>query len=590
MFIFFLLYLASRKISLREKAVYCTLLVLFFASFSTNMLNFIWHGFHYPNSLPCRQSFIYIALMLLICYRAYMYLDVTPWKHVAIAFWGSASFVILAEKLVQNKQFHFSVFYVALLFLALYAGLIYLYKRRRKGADLAVLLALAVVSIEAAVNTTVTSVPTTSRTAYTRDNKDVITLMSEVNPQTFYRVEKVDRKTKNDGAWMNFPSVSLFSSTANASLSDFFRKLGCESSTNAYSITGSTPLVDSLFSVKYGIYDQEQVTGELLSFAGRRGDTWLYENLYTLPVAFMLPNDVEGNWILDTANPAYVQNDLCNVLDTPSVLVPVETIPNGSRLTFTPDVTGDYYVCLLYTSFTIYLVPGLTIFLASMGNWFDTNLSVLGNTDGRRGLLMLWGWLTGIYYYRYMLYLFQLGRYRGAAGRWLLAAAGIFIMTAVVIPYLPEQEPGEAALHVALAFFSPILLAAALVAFLRDLSVKNRQLFREVWGAMWGIAALSLVLLFEMCIRDSHLRPAPGKGLFKQSGEPDPAGDHRRPAGELRLRQGAGNGRGCRGHRLRGSDGRGLPAVPDLRHRHVPGGGGDSGSPAAQAVPAGGGG
>ena len=113
---------------------------------------------------------------------------------------------------------------------------------------------------------------------------------------------------------------------------------------DAYSITGSTPLVDSLFSVKYGIYDQEQVTGELLSFAGRRGDTWLYENLYTLPVAFMLPNDVEGNWILDTANPAYVQNDLCNVLDTPSVLVPVETIPNGSRLTFTPDVTGDYYV------------------------------------------------------------------------------------------------------------------------------------------------------------------------------------------------------------------------------------------------------
>ena len=116
-----------------------------------------------------------------------------------------------------------------------------------------------------------------------------------------------------------------------------------------------------------------------------------------------------------------------------------------------------------YDLFTIYLVPGLTIFLASMGNWFDTNLSVLGNTGGRRGLLMLWGWLTGIYYYRYMLYLFQLGRYRGAAGRWLLAAAGIFIMTAVVIPYLPEQEPGEAALHVALAFFSPILLAAALV-------------------------------------------------------------------------------------------------------------------------------
>ena len=66
-----------------------------------------------------------------------------------------------------------------------------------------------------------TSVPTTSRTAYTDDNQDVEALLAELEPTTFYRVEKVDRKTKNDGAWMNFPSVSLFSSTADASLSTF---------------------------------------------------------------------------------------------------------------------------------------------------------------------------------------------------------------------------------------------------------------------------------------------------------------------------------------------------------------------------------
>ena len=96
-FLFFLLYLACKKISVKEKAVYCGLLLLFFASFSMNVLNFIWHGFHYPNSLPCRQSFIYIFLMLFICFRAYMYLDETPKKHIAIAFWGSACFVLLAE-------------------------------------------------------------------------------------------------------------------------------------------------------------------------------------------------------------------------------------------------------------------------------------------------------------------------------------------------------------------------------------------------------------------------------------------------------------------------------------------------------------
>ena len=64
---FFLLYLGCRQIRLREKVVYCGMLLLFFASFSVNALNFIWHGFHYPNSLPCRQSFIYIFLMLVMC-------------------------------------------------------------------------------------------------------------------------------------------------------------------------------------------------------------------------------------------------------------------------------------------------------------------------------------------------------------------------------------------------------------------------------------------------------------------------------------------------------------------------------------------
>ena len=219
-FLFFLLYLACKKISAKEKTVYCGLLLLFFASFSVNALNFIWHGLHYPNSLPCRQSFIYIFLMLFVCFRAFQYLRDIPRRHVAAAFWGSVCFVILAEKLVEQEHFHFAVYYVAILFLAAYTGLIYLYKKRRR--ELAAFLALALVAVEAAVNTTVTSVTTTSREAYTRDNKEVQALMEKLEPaEDFYRVEKKTRKTKNDGAWMNFPSVSLFSSTANADLTKF---------------------------------------------------------------------------------------------------------------------------------------------------------------------------------------------------------------------------------------------------------------------------------------------------------------------------------------------------------------------------------
>ncbi len=342
--IFFLLYLGCRKIRQRDKIVMCSLLLFFYASFSINVLNFIWHGFHYPNSLPCRQSFIYIFLILTAGYHAYIYLHEIPWKHVVTAFFATVIFVIMAQKLITEDAFHFSIFYVAIIFLAVYTGLISLYQRGIN-RNLLVLLALGVVALEAAVNTTVTSVTTTSRTNYVKDNKASIDLTEGLLPNPdFYRVEKVTRKTKNDGAWMNFPSVSLFSSTANADLSKFFKKLGCESSTNAYSITGSTPLVDALFAVKYALYSEETGENEVSSLVSVQDDMQLWKNNYALSLGFMMPYDVENNWQLELTNPAEVQNDLSVVLGASPVLSEVPSEVKGKSFTFTPDKDGDYYV------------------------------------------------------------------------------------------------------------------------------------------------------------------------------------------------------------------------------------------------------
>ncbi len=342
--LFLPLYMAAKKISWKEKAVYGLLVLFFFASFSVNVLNFVWHGFHFPNSLPCRQSYIYIFLVLVMCCKAYLHLSDTPWRHVVLAFWGAVGFVVLAEKLVDQEHFHFVVFYVAILFLALYLGAVWMYQKGGKKSRI-VLFALALVSIEAAVNTSVTSVATTSRTAYTNDNASVNKLMELVLPaQTFFRVEKVTRKTKNDGAWMNFPSVSLFSSTANADLTKLFKRLGCESSTNAYSITGSTPLVDMLLSVKYGIYSEDPEDTGIREFVAREGDTSLYENLYTLPLGMMIPEKFLDQWEQELGNPVDVQNALVRSVGADPVLNMVMDVSvSGQNLTFRPEESGEYY-------------------------------------------------------------------------------------------------------------------------------------------------------------------------------------------------------------------------------------------------------
>lgn len=343
--LFFILYLLNQKVPAKEKAVYCVMLLFFFASFSFNTLNFIWHGFHYPNSLPCRQSYIYIFLVLFVCYRAYMDLEEMPWKQVTGAFAGAVIFVLMAQKLVTQEHFHFIVYYVAILFLSLYLGLLAFYRKNKRYHYPAMLCALAVVSIEAVTNMAVTSVPTTSRTAYTDDNQAVEMLVDSVQPNdTFFRMEKVTRKTKNDGAWMHFPSVSLFSSTANADLSDLFKKLGCESSTNAYSITGATPLIDALFSVKYGIYSEKPEDTPLRTVIGEQDGIWLYQNNYTLPVGFYVEPDFEAKWDRETGNPADVQNSLADALGTEQVLsLVMDTLTEGSDLTFYPETSGEYY-------------------------------------------------------------------------------------------------------------------------------------------------------------------------------------------------------------------------------------------------------
>lgn len=344
---FFLMYLACQRIPAKEKMVYGSFLLFFYLSFSVNVLNFLWHGFHYPNSLPCRQSFIYILLLLSMCFHAYLKLDDIPWKHVVLAFWGAVAFVLVAEQTVEKGDFHFIVFYVAIVFLAMYAGLIYLY-HRGVSRNVLVLSALGLVSLEVAINTTVTSVTVTSRTSYVRDNEDVQILLEETVPKdTFYRIEKMTRKTKNDGAWMNFPSVSLFSSVANADLSDLFNQLGCESSTNAYGINGSTPLVNSLFSVRYGLYSGIPDEFPLLTYVGESGDTYLYENAYTLPLGFMLPLEIEEDLQLESGIPADVQNRMSELLGGGQVLSDAWGEVEGQTFRFTPERDGDYYIYVI---------------------------------------------------------------------------------------------------------------------------------------------------------------------------------------------------------------------------------------------------
>lgn len=66
------LFLTTRHIKLRERLC-CALLLVFFAlSFVVRQLDYVWHGFHFPNMIPYRFSFLYSFVMLYMAYRAFL--------------------------------------------------------------------------------------------------------------------------------------------------------------------------------------------------------------------------------------------------------------------------------------------------------------------------------------------------------------------------------------------------------------------------------------------------------------------------------------------------------------------------------------
>ena len=70
-----ILFLFCSKIKLRERLYCLGLLVFFMLSFVIKQLDFIWHGFHFPNQLPFRFSFLFCFVVIYMAFRVFTNLD-----------------------------------------------------------------------------------------------------------------------------------------------------------------------------------------------------------------------------------------------------------------------------------------------------------------------------------------------------------------------------------------------------------------------------------------------------------------------------------------------------------------------------------
>lgn len=309
-FLMFPLYLFNKNINHREKAGKVLLIIIFLISFNLNIPNYIWHGLHFPNSLPCRESFIFIFLLLSLSFEAFKDIRKYTSKQIYGSFAGVVVLFLLFDHFIVNEEYSFTIVYISLIFLTLYLLIIRCFRTMAYQNNFIIYLLFIVVICEAAINTNETAIGTTSRVYYVSDNEDIEKVLTTVENEdnSFYRIEKLQRRTKNDAAWHDYKGVSIFSSTANAGVNTYLGALGFEKSMNAYAFYGHTPLTASLLSVKYVLSDILLEDSTFMDYYTKSNNVYLYENKYTLPLGFMVKSDFEKKLNINNSNPFEVQN------------------------------------------------------------------------------------------------------------------------------------------------------------------------------------------------------------------------------------------------------------------------------------------
>ena len=344
------LYALNPRIAIRKRFCNLALVGGLLLAFSTNMLDFIWHGFNYPDSLPARQSFLYIFLVLVMCYEAFRRISEVSEKQILYGYLAAVGFLLFCEKFIENEDFDTGVEMLTLSFVTLYGIFLYLYRTRKQVRWQRVLkwLAVTVVVAESFINTDYTTLGTTSRSAYLGQQADYKALYHWALEQEegFWRMEKFSRKTKNDGTLTGYPTASVFSSTMNSSVMDLYKKLGMRHSKVYYGFDGATAYMAALLNVKYMFGESEHFDSPLYRLVQQSGDIFLYESSYTLPFGYVAPlgYDLPES---SSNNGIRLQNLMIQQLGLQGELFVKQTgTSQGNDVRFAAEKPGTYYARL----------------------------------------------------------------------------------------------------------------------------------------------------------------------------------------------------------------------------------------------------
>ena len=306
-------YILDAKIDLVEKIGKLELIALLLLSFATNVLNYIWHGFHQQNGLPNRFAFIYVLLLIVVCYDVMEDLkDLAWWKLITAGVVPLAFSLFMCVSGRLDMDTYGNWVYVTPALLAVYLIVVLVLKAAHVAARLFTVLLGSLLLTEAVAHGIYGMIynENVTRSIYLDDQASYKLLVGRQGDTDFFRSEIDSQRMRNVTMFAGGHSMIMFNSTMLASVTDFCHGLGIEARTNKNGYNGVTTLLNDVFGIRYVLSSNGKSDSDTLyQFYEVDADDnlTLYKNDQALSIGFMVREELL-EWDAAEGTPAEAQN------------------------------------------------------------------------------------------------------------------------------------------------------------------------------------------------------------------------------------------------------------------------------------------
>ena len=363
-----LFFMASERtgITLRKKIGFGFMLLFMYMSFSTRTLNFIWHGLHFPNQIPYRQSYMMSFLVVIIAFMTIRVLKTFTPSQLAAVCVGAGVVLLLYEKFGTGNEGYQQIG-LSLLFLIIQSVVLRTIIMSPPGRNEVLEIVITVTML---AETLTASAFTIGRVAehegftgyefYGKNRKPIheyaVQAEGSDGHNTFERTELYPNFICDIQSVYDVKGMSIFSSTARESFVKYMRNFGFHNNgINGLRNAGLTRVTASLLGIRtLATIQDTQSIPMLFAETGGEGEVHFYDNPDALAVGYMTSPDIV-NYV---PNPAIYDifaktNDWVRAMGVQAdVYLPVNAVSSdeigvtsmgrsGNALTFQMDAAGS---------------------------------------------------------------------------------------------------------------------------------------------------------------------------------------------------------------------------------------------------------